>query len=135
MVEKWNPRFLNVNIPTSSRLEDYQNLVMKVESTPEMLGLSHTSIIAKNIMTCRNLLKDLRKTHINTDDTLSLERRVRPLMILWKKSVQVLLMLLSTNQFHILILEKSNFRLLNCLNLTKQTIKSLILIRFSNHQK
>jgi hypothetical protein len=61
---------------------------MKIEgddSKPEMFGLSPTSSVSRNITVCRNLLKDLRKTHFNIDDSENYDKRIRPLLIIWKK--------------------------------------------------
>lgn len=86
---KWSPRFLNIEIPNMTRLEDYQGAFMKIGTKHEHLGLSQTSIITKNMISCRNLLKNLRKQHVNIDDTSTLEKRIKPLAVMWKKLIQV----------------------------------------------
>lgn len=86
---KWSPRFLNIDIPNLTKPEDYQSVLMKLETNKENLGLSETSIITKNMIASRNLLKNLRKQHVNFDDASNLERRIKPLSIMWKKLMQV----------------------------------------------
>lgn len=92
MTGKWTPKSLNIAIPNSSNFEEYQNVLMKMESNdskPEMFGLSPASSISRNITFCRNLLKNLRKIYFNIDDSENYEKRVKPLMSLWKKSMIV----------------------------------------------
>lgn len=103
MSTKWTPRFLNINIPNTNRLDDYQSAFMKIEAKHENLGLSQTSIITKNMISCRNLLKNLRKQHVNVDDTSNLEKRIKPLAIMWKKLIQVISKSIFKNK-HIFIL-------------------------------
>ena len=89
MTSKWTPKSLNIAIPNSSSFEEYQNILMKMDTNelkPEMFGLSSTSSVTRNITFCRNLLKNLRKIHFNIDDSENYEKRVRPLLSLWKKS-------------------------------------------------
>ena len=69
-------------------LQDYQNTFMKMDSddtNPETFGISSSSTISRNMLFCRNLLKDLRKTYFNIDDSENYEKRIRPLVNLWKK--------------------------------------------------
>lgn len=93
MNPKWNPKSLtNVTIPNSSNFEEYQNVLMKIESNetkPEIFGLSAASSVTRNITFCRNLLKNLRKIYFNIDDSENYEKRVRPLMSVWKKYFNV----------------------------------------------
>lgn len=89
MNNKWSPRFLNIEIPNVNRLDEYQKVFMKIETKRENLGLSQTSITTKNMISCRNLLRNLRKQHVNIDDTSTLEKRIKPLAVMWKKSIQV----------------------------------------------
>lgn len=89
MNNKWSPRFLNIEIPNVNRLDEYQAVFMKIETKRENLGLSQTSITTKNMISCRNLLRNLRKQHVNIDDTSTLEKRIKPLAVMWKKSIQV----------------------------------------------
>lgn len=88
MNAKWIPKSLNVSIPNSSNFEEYQNVLMKIEAIetkPEIFGLSPTSSVTRNITFCRNLLKNLRKIYFNIDESENYEKRVKPLMSLWKK--------------------------------------------------
>lgn len=92
MTPKWTPKSLNIAIPNSSSFEEYQNILMKIDSNdskPEMFGLSAASSVARNITFCRNLLKNLRKIYFNIDDSENYDKRIRPLMSLWKKSLNV----------------------------------------------
>jgi hypothetical protein len=87
---KWTPPAINVAIPNSNSIEEYQSALMKIEandSKPEIFGLSPTSSVSRNIAICRNLLKDLRKTYFNIDDSENYEKRIRPLMLMWRKFV------------------------------------------------
>lgn len=86
------PKSLNITIPNSNNFEEYQNVLMKIDSNdakPEMFGLSPASSVSRNITFCRNLLKNLRKIYFNIDDSENYEKRIKPLMILWKKSLNV----------------------------------------------
>lgn len=88
MNTKWIPKSLNVFIPNSSNYEEYQNALMKADlndAHPEILGLSSNSSITRNITFCRNMLKSLRKTYFNIDDSENFEKRLKPLISLWKK--------------------------------------------------
>lgn len=88
MTGKWVPKSLNIAIPNSSSFEEYQNVLMKMESNdskPEIFGLSPASSVSRNITFCRNLLKNLRKIYFNIDDSENYEKRVKPLMVLWRK--------------------------------------------------
>lgn len=92
MNAKWIPKSLNVVIPNSSSFEEYQNVLMKIESNdtkPEMFGLSSVSSISRNIAFCRNILKNLRKVYFNIDDTENYEKRIKPLISFWRKSLSV----------------------------------------------
>lgn len=97
MNAKWSPKSLNVMIPNSASFEEYQNVLMKIESNetkPEIFGLSSASSVSRNITFCRNLLKNLRKIHFNIDDSENYEKRIKPLIALWRKSSTVSQMLL-----------------------------------------
>ena len=88
MSPKWTPKSLNIAIPNSSNFEEYQSILMKIDSNdtkPEIFGLSPASSVSRNITFCRNLLKNLRKIYFNIDESENYEKRVRPLMSLWKK--------------------------------------------------
>lgn len=88
MSAKWIPKNFNVVIPNANNIEEYQNALMKIEgndSKPDMFGLSPSSSTSRNITICRNLLKELRKTYFNIDDSENYEKRIRPLLNMWKK--------------------------------------------------
>lgn len=88
MNAKWTPKYFNITLPNANNIEEYQNVLMKIEgddSKPELFGLSSTSSASRSIAICRNLLKDLRKIHFNIDDTENYEKRIRPLLVMWKK--------------------------------------------------
>lgn len=92
MNAKWIPKSLNISIPNSNNYEEYQNVLMKIDgndSKPEMFGLSSASSVSRNIIICRNLLKDLRKTYFNIDESENYDKRIRPLISLWRKSLHV----------------------------------------------
>lgn len=92
MTGKWTPKSLNIAIPNSSSFEEYQSVLMKIESNdskPEMFGLSPASSVSRNITFCRNLLKNLRKVYFNIDDSENYEKRIKPLMGLWRKYMNV----------------------------------------------
>ena len=89
---KWTPKFFNVSIPNSNNLEEYQNVLMKLDasdSNPEIFGLSSASAVSRNITICRNLLKNLRKIYFNIDDSENYEKRIRPLIAMWRKAKNV----------------------------------------------
>lgn len=95
MNAKWTPKSLNIAIPNSSSFEEYQNVLMKIEGSdtkPEMFGLSPASSVSRNITFCRNLLKNLRKIYFNIDDSENYEKRVKPLVGLWRKYLTVSLL-------------------------------------------
>lgn len=87
MNTKWTPKFLNISIPNANNIEEYQNYLMKIEGDdkPEMFGLSPSSSVSRNISVCRNLLKNLRKIYFNIDDSGNYEKRIKPLLVMWKK--------------------------------------------------
>ena len=93
MNPKWAPKSLNIVIPNSSNFEEYQNVIIKMDSNdakPETFGLSSSSSVARNITFCRNLWKNLRKTYFNIDDSENYEKRIKPLLSLWRKSLNVI---------------------------------------------
>lgn len=92
MNAKWTPKPLNVAFPNHNNIDDYQNILLRaenMESKPEMFGLSPASSISRNIIVCRNILKDLRKIYFNIDECDNYDKRIKPLIILWRKSLLV----------------------------------------------
>lgn len=62
MNNTWSPLHFNLNIPTSHRLQDYCNILMKFPDTdkPEVFGLSSSTLMMKDSILCKNILKNLR---------------------------------------------------------------------------
>lgn len=58
----WSPLQLRLNIPQSQNVQDYLSAISQLPDTeiPEILGLSSSTNISKDLNFCRNLLKRLR---------------------------------------------------------------------------
>jgi dynein heavy chain 2 len=89
---KWAPKPFNVSLSNWNNFDDYYNSFIKMEnfdSRPEMFGLSSLSSVSRNITACRNLLKDMRKIYFNIDDSENYDKRIKPLINLWRKLANV----------------------------------------------
>lgn len=75
-------------VPHSTRLADYHKYLNENFSDtlnePENFGLAKATTVAKDIAICRQLLKQLRHNYFQTNDHDNLEKRLRPLLSLWK---------------------------------------------------
>lgn len=56
---------------------------------PEIIGLSPSTNISKDLIFCRNLLKDLRSKYFNVEEGQNYDKRIKPILNLWKKLVSV----------------------------------------------
>lgn len=65
LTNTWSPLNFNVNIPMSHRLQDYCNIFMKFPDVdrPEAFGLSASTLLMKDKILCKNILKNLRSTY------------------------------------------------------------------------
>lgn len=88
---KWSPLDFNIIVPQTNRIQDYIVMAAQLPDTtqPEMLGLSKLTNLSKDLIFCRNLLKDLRSSYFHVKDNENFEKRVRPILSLWKKLIQV----------------------------------------------
>lgn len=88
---KWSPLDFNIIVPQTNRIQDYFGMATQLPDTtqPEMFGLSKLTNLSKDLIFCRNLLKDLRSSYFHVKDNENFEKRVRPILSLWKKLIQV----------------------------------------------
>lgn len=64
MSKQWSPLQMRMTLPQSQNLQDYINAVAHLpdDERPDILGLSPTTNVSRNLIVCRNLLKRLRST-------------------------------------------------------------------------
>lgn len=88
---RWSPLDLPIVLTNSSDINDYATIINSLPDgeNPEILGLSTTTNISKDIIFCRNLLRDLRSKYFNIEESQSYEKRIKPILNLWKKLVSV----------------------------------------------
>lgn len=67
MTNTWSPLEFKLSIPLSYNIQDYINALHRLpdSDTPEMFGLSAVTILIKDTIMCRNILKQLRRTYKN----------------------------------------------------------------------
>lgn len=64
MSKQWSPLEMQLALPQSQNLQDYLNAIAQLpdQERPDILGLSPTTNVSRNMIVCRNLLKKLRST-------------------------------------------------------------------------
>lgn len=62
--KQWSPLQMRLSLPQSQNLQDYLNAIAQLpdDERPDILGLSPTTDVSRNLIVCRNLLKKLRST-------------------------------------------------------------------------
>lgn len=65
MTPNWKPLNFKFNIPQSNKIQDYQNVIaqMSDQESPELFGLSSIKNSSRDLLICRNLLKQLRSKY------------------------------------------------------------------------
>lgn len=58
---------------------------------PDTFGLSNLTNLSKDLIFCRNLLKELRSSYFHINDNGNFDKRVKPIMSLWKKLSMVII--------------------------------------------
>lgn len=109
---KWSPLQFKISIPQSANIMDYSNAISKLadDETPDMFGLSPSTNTSKDLLFCRNLLKQLKSECIEVDsqsvdqleefffcsgnffssnDDGNYDKRLKPFLNLWKKLTSV----------------------------------------------
>lgn len=66
ITNNWSPLQFNVNIPLSQRAQDYCNVLAKFPDVdkPDVFGLSSSTLLMKEAILCKNILKTLRSKAI-----------------------------------------------------------------------
>lgn len=75
-------------VPLSKNVEDYYNYIrtniMDNYSEPEYFGLARSTNVMKDVLFCRQLLKQLRYSHYETGNQENMEKRIRPIWNFWR---------------------------------------------------
>ncbi|GAB0096653.1 Cytoplasmic dynein 2 heavy chain 1 [Sergentomyia squamirostris] len=89
LTSRWIPPNFAKPLPQSINLQDYYGFVHSLRDSddPELFGLAATTNVSRDLLFCRNLLKHLRSTYYKIDDQENLEKRIRPILVTWKKLV------------------------------------------------
>lgn len=87
MSHRWSPPNLKLIIPQTNKIQDYYSIINQMGEidSPENFGLSLTSNVSRDLLLCRNLLKQLRSSYFNTNEQGNFEKRIKPIFSLWKK--------------------------------------------------
>ncbi|XP_062711545.1 cytoplasmic dynein 2 heavy chain 1 [Aedes albopictus] len=87
MASRWQPMFANVSFPNSNHLDDYVKAVDQLPDTdtPTMYGIPVSTNASRDVIFCRNTLKDLRQKYFSGGSTQNYEKRVKPIINLWGK--------------------------------------------------
>lgn len=88
---KWSPIDLGINIPTTGNIQEYLNTIQKFSDVdkPEIFGLSSQSNVTRDLAQGKQLISVLRAEYFKSNDAEKLEKRVRPILSLWKKLAAV----------------------------------------------
>lgn len=114
MTTLWSPLEFKISIPLSQNIQDYINALYHLPDidNPESFGLSSVTILIRDTIRCRNILKQLRRNytlslinfffftnsdlflifHIDselTSDMVNYEKRIKPILSLWRKLNEV----------------------------------------------
>jgi dynein heavy chain 2, cytosolic len=91
MSARWNPFAAAITIPNSNNLDDYQMAMEKLPDfdSPQLYGLPASTNISKDVIFCRNLLKTLRSKYMEDDSGFDFERRLKPILTMWRKLTAV----------------------------------------------
>lgn len=105
---KWSPIDLGVNIPTTGNIQEYLNTIQKFADVdkPEMFGLSLQSNVNRELSQGKQLISVLRAEYFKSNDVEKLEKRVRPILSLWKKLASVSILI-----FHYIFKKKQQLLL------------------------
>lgn len=119
MTNSWSPLELKCPIPLSYNVQDYLNALFRLPDTdnPETFGLSSVTVLIRDTIMCRNILKQLRRNfrffsisrfsfslffnfHVSdfivlildselSMDTRNFDKRIKPILGLWRKLNEV----------------------------------------------
>ncbi|XP_055534643.1 cytoplasmic dynein 2 heavy chain 1 [Wyeomyia smithii] len=87
MTSRWQPMFMNVSFPNSNHLEDYVKAVDQLPDadSPTLYGIPISTNASRDIIFCRNTLKELRRMYFSSSSAQNYEKRFRPIFNLWSK--------------------------------------------------
>ncbi|XP_021709178.1 cytoplasmic dynein 2 heavy chain 1 [Aedes aegypti] len=87
MASRWQPMFMNINFPNSNHLDDYVKAVDQLpdSDTPNMYGIPISTNASRDVIFCRNTLKELRQKYFSGGSNQNYEKRVKPIINLWGK--------------------------------------------------
>lgn len=74
----WSPLNFNVTIPMSNHLQDYGNILSKFPDIdkPEVFGLSSATLLMRDRILCKNILKNLRSMSISCSSIQSTRKNL-----------------------------------------------------------
>ncbi|XP_055916348.1 cytoplasmic dynein 2 heavy chain 1 [Eupeodes corollae] len=84
---RWSPLNLKTTIPTTVNVQEYVNAVMKFPDSdePDTFKLSPHSNVSRDIIFSRNIIKALRTAYYQNDENSRMDKRIRPILMVWKK--------------------------------------------------
>ncbi|XP_001847712.2 cytoplasmic dynein 2 heavy chain 1 [Culex quinquefasciatus] len=87
MTSRWQPMFMNVSFPNSNHLEDYLKVVEQLPDTdtPNLYGIPASTNASRDVIFCRNTLKELRQSYFSGGSVQNYEKRIKPIINLWNK--------------------------------------------------
>ncbi|XP_053685293.1 cytoplasmic dynein 2 heavy chain 1 [Sabethes cyaneus] len=87
MTSRWQPMFMNVSFPNSNHLEDYVKVVDQLPEadTPTLYGIPISTNASRDVLFCRNTLKELRQMYFSSSNAQNYEKRFKPIFNLWNK--------------------------------------------------
>ncbi|XP_052891130.1 cytoplasmic dynein 2 heavy chain 1 [Anopheles moucheti] len=89
MTSRWQPMFLNINVPNSSHVEDYVKAFDQLPDTdsPTLYGIPASTNASRDLIFCRNTLKILRSQYFSSGTVQNFDKRLRPIVSLWNKLI------------------------------------------------
>uniref|UniRef100_A0A182W9J8 Cytoplasmic dynein 2 heavy chain 1 n=1 Tax=Anopheles minimus TaxID=112268 RepID=A0A182W9J8_9DIPT len=87
MTSRWQPMFLNINVPNSNHVEDYVKAFDQLPDTdsPTLYGIPASTNASRDLIFCRNTLKILRSQYFSSGTVQNFDKRLRPIVSLWNK--------------------------------------------------
>lgn len=87
MGNSWSPLQLNVNIPLTNNVQDYFSVLMKFPDAdkPDVFGLSSATLMLRDSILCKNILKTLR----SMDERLSTQHLLLLILLLIIQILQI----------------------------------------------
>ncbi|XP_058460067.1 cytoplasmic dynein 2 heavy chain 1 [Malaya genurostris] len=87
MTSRWKPMFMNISFPNSNHLDDYVKVLDQLPDTEtsSLYGIPLSTNASRDVIFCRNTLKELRQMYFSSASAKNCEKRVKPIIVLWNK--------------------------------------------------